>query len=120
MGEAGRMPDSRIHRKPDEPSKQQIVIDLLHQHPLRADREEGLQQRRPQQHLGRDRRTSHAGIKTVDPAAQTGQDLVGERAYRSQRVIGGNPLLKPNKTEKFIPATTMPPHRSNPANQCKK
>jgi hypothetical protein len=47
-----RMPDLSIDRQADEPAEQQIVVDLLHQHPLGTHREERLQQRRPQQHLG--------------------------------------------------------------------
>jgi hypothetical protein len=38
-----------VDREADEPAEQQIVIELLHQLPLRADRKESLQQERTQQ-----------------------------------------------------------------------
>jgi hypothetical protein len=54
--EYGRNPYRLIHPKPDEPAVEQVVIELLHQLPLRPDRIERLQQKRPQQLLRRDRR----------------------------------------------------------------
>src|SRR6185312_12257263 len=47
MREHGGMPDLRIHWQADKPADQQIVIDLLHQHPLGAYGEESLQRRPP-------------------------------------------------------------------------
>jgi hypothetical protein len=55
LGEHRDVPDRRIHRQPDEPAEQQIVIELFDQLALRTDRVEGLQQKRPQQLLRRDR-----------------------------------------------------------------
>ena len=45
----------RVHRQADEPAKRQIIIDLLHQLAFRAHTIEGLRQRRPRQHLWRNR-----------------------------------------------------------------
>jgi len=39
------VPDLVVHGQPDEPTKQQVVIQLLHQHPLTTDGVEDLQQR---------------------------------------------------------------------------
>ena len=55
LGEHRHVPHRRVHRQPDEPAEQHVVGDLLHQLPLRADREQRLQQQRPQQLLRRDR-----------------------------------------------------------------
>ena len=63
----GRMiPDLIFDAEPDEPAEQQVEVQPLHQLALRADRVERLQQERPQQLFGRDRRSSHAGIKVVE------------------------------------------------------
>lgn len=55
FGEHRHVPHRHVHRQADEPAEQHVVGDLLHQLPLRADREQGLQQQRPQQLLRRDR-----------------------------------------------------------------
>ena len=60
------IPDRRIHRQADKPAEQQVVIQLLHQLPFRADRVERLQQQRPQQLFGRDARAANTRIKLVE------------------------------------------------------
>src|SRR5690349_9864658 len=87
MREHGGMPDLRIYWQADKPAEQQIVIDLLHQHPLGAYGEESLQQRRPQQHLRWDRWTTHRGIKALKSLVQREQGLIGQPLDRSQRMI---------------------------------
>src|SRR5258708_22169911 len=44
LGEGGRMPYLVIDAQPDEPPEQQVVVELLHQHPLAADTVEHLEQ----------------------------------------------------------------------------
>ena len=44
LGEHGRVPDRIVRREADEPAKQQIVVELLHQLALGADRIEHLQE----------------------------------------------------------------------------
>jgi hypothetical protein len=46
LGENCRIPDRVVRRQTDEPTKQQIVVDLLHQLALGADRVKHLQQQR--------------------------------------------------------------------------
>jgi hypothetical protein len=91
-----RVPDLGVHWQADKPAEQQIVVDLLHQHPLGAHREERLQQRCPQLHLRRDRRAPHGRVKPLKSLVQRCQGFVGQRPYRPQRVIRRNALLKPN------------------------
>lgn len=43
------MPDRLIGGKAHEPAEQQVVLELLHEHPLAADGIQHLQQQRPQQ-----------------------------------------------------------------------
>ena len=49
--EHGRYSDRLVHRQPDEPAEQQVVVHLLHQLPFRAHRVDCLQQQRTQQLL---------------------------------------------------------------------
>ena len=44
LGEHSRVPDRIVRREADEPAKQQIVVELLHQLALGADRIEHLQE----------------------------------------------------------------------------
>jgi hypothetical protein len=44
LGEGRRFPPRVVHADPDEPTKQQVELDPLHELSLRADRVEGLQQ----------------------------------------------------------------------------
>ena len=55
LAEGRGIPDRVSMFKPDEPAKQQVVVELLHQQPLAADRVEHLQQQRAQQLLRRNR-----------------------------------------------------------------
>jgi hypothetical protein len=50
-----RRPDRFVHLEPDEPAKQDVVVELLHQEPLTTNRIEDLQQLRAQQALRRHR-----------------------------------------------------------------
>ena len=51
LGKDGMVPDLVVHGKADEPAKQEIVIELLHQQPVAADGVQDLQQQGPQQLL---------------------------------------------------------------------
>ncbi len=53
FGECGGVPDRIIWAQTHKPAKQQVVVQLLQQQPLRADPVEGLQQRGQEQLLGR-------------------------------------------------------------------
>ena len=56
LREHRHVPDSIVHLEPHEPTEQQVVLELLHQHPLAANRVEHLKQQGPQQLLRRHRR----------------------------------------------------------------
>ena len=90
LAEHGRIPDRIVHRQPDEPAEQQIVVELLHQLPFRAHRVEGLQQQRPQQPLRRDRRPAVARVKLAELPRQIRQRRVDQVADRPQRMIRRN------------------------------
>jgi len=65
-----------IHFQPHKPSEQQVIVHLLHQHPLAADRVEDLQQRRAEQPLGRNRRPASLRVQALKLLAHAPQDLV--------------------------------------------
>jgi hypothetical protein len=90
-----------VDSEPNEPAVQQIVVQLLHQLPLRADRVEHLQQKRAQQPLGRYRRTSAVCIQLGELAIERGQNLVDDAADQAQRVPCRNAVLEVDIREQF-------------------
>ncbi len=87
------IPRRIIDPQPDEPAKQQVVLELLDQHALTADRVERLQQQRPQQMLGRDRRPAGRGVQPGELGGQVPKCGVDHRPDRPQGVVGRDPLL---------------------------
>ena len=115
-------PHGFIHVHADEPPEQQVVIQLLHQQALAADGVEDLQQLRPQQPLGRNRRPPDAGIQAVELARHVTQHVVDQRPDGTQRVIGGHALLGRHVTEHRIGLTVVSSHRrhrSTPPTICR-
>jgi hypothetical protein len=76
LGKNGVVPDLVIHREPDKPAKQEIVIQLLHQQPGATDGIQDLQQQGAQQLLRGDGRTSFPGIPGLKLTGQFGQGLI--------------------------------------------
>src|SRR5207249_11679303 len=74
-------------------AKQKIVVDLLHQLALGADRVERLQQRSPQQPFRRDRLPPGTFVKRLELPIERGQHLVHDRPDRAQRMRRRYPLL---------------------------
>ena len=90
----GVVPHRVIHAEADEPAKQQVVIKLLDQLPLGADRIKHLQQQRPQHILGRYRGTARVRVHLIERRAQRGQHYIRKTAYLTQRVILRHTLLQ--------------------------
>jgi hypothetical protein len=70
--ERGRVPDQIGDPEPDQPAEQKVIVQLLHQQPLRANRVERLQQQRPHQPLGRNRgrpRCEYSASNSPDSAS---------------------------------------------------
>jgi hypothetical protein len=87
LAEAGRVPHPLVHAKPYEPAEQQVVLHLLHQHPLAPHRVQHLQQQRPQQLRRRDRRPPCAGVHGFEHRLQLYQGLVRYLTQTPQRMI---------------------------------
>ena len=60
--EHGRISYCIVHVQSNEPAEQQVVIELLHQHPFAAHRVQQLQQKRTQQLLWGYRGPSGLGV----------------------------------------------------------
>ena len=71
LGEHRRVPDRVIHVQADKPAEQQVVVQLLHQHPLAANRVQHLQQQGPQQLLRRNRRPPDRRVHARELLATT-------------------------------------------------
>ena len=90
------VPDGIVDAEPHEPAEQQVVVELLHQLALGADRVEGLDQRAAQQLLGRDRGPAHARVELGEPWRELLQHRVDQRPHYPQRMIGRDALLHGN------------------------
>jgi hypothetical protein len=107
----GRMiPDLIVDPEPDEPAEQQVEVQPLHQLALRADRVERLQQERPQQLFGRDRRSSHAGIEVMEARRQPRERLVDDRPNGPQRMGSRHPGLEIDVAEQGTRPLIRPAH----------
>ena len=95
------IPHRIIDADPDEPAEQQIELQPPHELALRANRIERLQQHRPEQHLGRDRRPPDAGIERRTIGRQRCKRNVGQRLDRPQRMIPPDSQLKIDVREKL-------------------
>lgn len=71
-----------------ESAIQHVVVELLHQLPLTADRVHGLQQQRSQQFPRWDRRPAQIRIQPAEVARQFFQRAVGQCLDLPQRMVG--------------------------------
>ena len=106
------VPHRIVDAEPDEPPKQQIELQPLHQLPLRSDRIKCLQQHRPQQHLRCDRWPTKLGIEHREIARQRPQGRIRQRPNGAQRMIGPHPLLKIDIRKQLPRTLVWSPHRS--------
>jgi hypothetical protein len=76
LGEHRHVPHRIVDAQAHEPAEQEIVIELLHQHPLTAHRIQHLHQQRAQQLLRRDRGPSSASAASaITRIARSGWSL---------------------------------------------
>jgi hypothetical protein len=114
LGEHRHVPDRHIHRQSDEPAKQQIVVELLHQLPLGAHRVEGLQEERPQQLLGRNGGPAGAGVEPRQLAREPLKRLVHNGPDRPQRMIRRHARLAAHIGEQALRPLIRPAHHRTP------
>ena len=114
LREHRRHPHRIVDPEPDEPAVEQVVIELLHQLTLRADRVERLQQQRPQQPFGRDRRTTSRRVSRGKIAVERSQHVVHHLANQPQRMLRRHPLLKVDIGEQLPRSSIRAPHSAPP------
>ncbi len=83
LGERGRMPDLIINSQPHEPSEEEIIVELLHEHPFAPDTVEHLQEQSSEQSFGRNGRSAHLGVHLLEVGAQTFESLVDHLPHLS-------------------------------------
>src|SRR5580658_1556844 len=93
LGEGRVIPDPIIHREADEPAEQQVVVELLTQQPLRADRVKHLQHQRAHQALRSHRLTAPFRVHAIKVPAHCSQGLVEKCSDPSQRMLRRHSLL---------------------------
>ncbi len=83
LGERRRMPDRIVRVEADEPAEEQVVVQLLHEHPLRADAVDRLQQQGQQQLLRRDGwpAADPLGVEPAERRIQPIEGLIGQPAH---------------------------------------
>lgn len=106
------IPHRLIARKPHEPAKQQIVVELLAQQALAAHRVEYLQQQRPKQPLRGYRRAAFARINRLEVLRHPRKCCIDHLAHRSQRVRARNPRVQRHVAEQSILAIIGPAHQN--------
>ena len=70
FGEHGHIPDGVIHVQANEPTEQQVIVELLHRQPLASHRVQRLQQEARNNFSGANRRSSGFGVQLVQPWLQ--------------------------------------------------
>jgi len=94
LGEHRVVPDLVVDRQSDEPAKQQIVLQLLDQLALGANRVEHLQQRGTNELLRWDRGAAAVGVDRVEQPVQPHQGFIDQLAHRTQRVALRHKVLQ--------------------------
>ena len=93
------IPHRIIDGQADEPAEQQVVAQLLHEHPLAAQRVEQLQQLCPHQLLGGDRGATGVGIQGVKQGAHPLQSGVCQLADGAQGVSRWHEVIELGDSE---------------------
>ncbi len=94
LTERCRRPDRIVDPQPDKPPKQQVVIQLLHQLPLAANRIQRLQQQGPQQLLRRHRRPAELDIQRAKLGREPLERTIGDVPDGPQRMVRRDPVLQ--------------------------
>ena len=89
--ERGVVPHLIVNVQAHKPSKQQVVVQLLHQQAGAAHAVQNLQERRSQQPLRRDRRTTVLCIALGKDRVQVLEDQIDQKPHLANRMSRWNP-----------------------------
>ncbi len=106
------MPDRIIRAQANKPAKQEVVIELLQQQPLRSDPVERLQQRGQQKLLRWHRWPAFCGIQRAEGGIEPVESLIGQFPDPPQRMAGWDPLLDRDVGEQEAAALPLTSHLS--------
>jgi hypothetical protein len=98
-----------IDPEADKPAKHQVVIHLLHQLPLGSDREQDLEQARPDQPLRWNRRAAEIGVKRLEFGIEAGERVVDHLPDLAQRMTLRDALFQIDTRASRKIAVTTPP-----------
>lgn len=116
FGKGRMIPDLILQGEPDEPTKKQIVIQLLDQHPLAANGIEHLQQRSAQQLLRRNRWTARVRVHLLEQGRQILQGTIDHNPNGTQRMVLGDPCFRGNIAEHGLLLWVVAAHKFSSAN----
>src|SRR5579872_6970586 len=102
--------DRFVHLEAYEPAKQDVVVELLHEQPLAANRIKDLEQLGAEEPLGWNRRAPHRRIQAVEFPRHVAQDLVHEGPNPPERVIARNALFRGHVAEHPIGLLVVSTH----------
>src|SRR5450631_494176 len=114
LGKHRYVPYSVVHVETKEPAVEHIVIELLHHHPLAANRIEYLQQQRSQETLRRNRWPASKRVDFSELARDLAEHDVYHLADRPQRVVRRHALLGRNVAVERYFLNILGPHRPLP------
>ena len=110
LGEDGWHPDWIVDAKADKPAEHQVVIHLLHQLPLGADREQDLQQACPDQPFRRDRGAAEIRVQHFELGIEAGKRVIHHLPDLAQWVFRRDPILQIDIAEKRSARLVRPTH----------
>src|SRR5712671_3202276 len=114
LSEHRDVPHCGVLRQPDKPAEQQIIVELLHQLPLRTHRIERLQQQRAKQFLRRNRGPAGLGIELLEFRRPRRQRRVDDFADRPQWMIHWHSALAAHIAEQRLCSRSPTAHRTSP------
>lgn len=114
LREARMVPDRFIEGHAQKPAEQDAVADLFGEHPVAADRVQGLQDERLQKLLRGDRGPARVGVHPIELGRQAVERRIHHHPDRAQRVIRRNEILGRQINEHGVSLVVDPAHRKPP------
>ncbi len=113
LGEHRSYPHRIVNAQAHEPAEQEIVLHLLHQLPLAADRVQQLNHERAQKLLRWNRGSADVRIHLLEERRQFAQDAIEEAPVVTQRMPRGHPVLQRHIAEHRRGLLIRTAHRSS-------
>src|SRR5450631_2591175 len=114
LGKHRHVPYDVVHVETNEPAVEHIVIELLHHHPLTANRIEYLQQQRSQEALRRNRWPASERVDFIELARDLAEHDIDHLADWPQRVVRRHALFGRNVAIERYFLNILGPHRPLP------